>query len=119
MADAVTEETLAKVVFDSLPEPAPPIGELAEVTVALPAMAASPVVPNASVKRVDGSLGVWLIEDDTLRFAPVKVGATDLDGRVQILDGLKVGERVVVYSQSSIDTHSRVKAVERLPGVSP
>ena len=119
MADAVTEEILAKVAFDSLPKPLPPIGELAEVTVALPAMAASPVVPNASVKRVDGSLGVWLIEEDTLRFAPVKVGATDLDGRVQILDGLKVGERVVVYSQRSIDAHSRVKVVERLPGVSP
>lgn len=119
MADAVTEETLAKVVFDSLPKPLPAIGELAEVTVALPPMVASPVVPNASVKRVDGSLGVWKIEEDTLRFAPVKVGATDLDGKVQILDGLKAGERVVVYSQRSIDTHSRVKVVERLPGVSP
>jgi RND family efflux transporter MFP subunit len=119
MADAVTEEILAKVAFDSLPKPAPPIGELAEVTVAIAVMAASPVVPNASVKRVDGSLGVWMIEGETLRFAPVKVGATDLDGRVQVLDGLKAGERVVVYSQRSIDTHSRVKVVERLPGVSP
>ncbi|MBF0292606.1 MAG: efflux RND transporter periplasmic adaptor subunit [Nitrospinae bacterium] len=118
MADVVTEETVAKVVFDSIPEPLPPVGELAEVTVALPATAATPVAPNASVKRVDGHLGVWVIENSSLHFTPVKVGTSDLDGMVQMLDGVKVGERVVVYSQRAIDGHSRVKVVERLPGVS-
>lgn len=119
VADVVTEETLAKVVFDSMPEPLPPVGELAEVTVALPALAATPVAPSASVKRVDGQLGVWLMEKDTLRFAPVKIGRSDLNGLAQILDGVKVGERVVVYSQRAIDAQSRVKIVESLPGVSP
>ena len=38
-----------------------------------------------------------LIEEDKLRFAPIKVGATDLDGRVQILEGIKAGDRVVVF----------------------
>ena len=119
MADSVTEETLAKVMFDTLPERLPPVGELAEVTVAMPALPASPVAPNASVQRVAGRLGVWLLEKDKLRFAPIKVGATDLDGRVQILEGLKAGERVVVYSQRALGSRSRVKIVERLEGVSP
>ena len=57
--------------------------------------------------------------EDILRFAPIKVGATDLDGRVQILDGLKADERVVVYSQRALGPRSRVKVVERLEGVSP
>ncbi len=118
-ADAVTEETLAKVTFDALPERLPSIGELAEVTVAMAALPAAPVVPNASVQRVAGRLGVWLIEDDKLRFTPVKAGATDLDGRVQILDGLKAGERVVVYSQRALGPRSRIKVVERLEEVSP
>ena len=100
-ADAVTEETLAKVTFDSLPERLPPIGEMAEITVTLPPLPAATVVPNASVKRINGHLGVWLIEGDKLRFAPVRLGATYLDGRVQILEGLKANERVVVYSQRS------------------
>ncbi len=119
MADAVTEETLAKVTFNALPKRLPPVGELAEVTVAMSALPATPVAPNASVQRVDGRLGVWLIEEDKLRFAPIKVGATDLDGRVQILDGLKADERVVVYSQRALGPRSRVKVVERLEGVSP
>ncbi len=94
-ADAVTEEVREKIEFSVRPQPLPPIGELAEVTVALAAQKSMPVVPNASVQRVDGRLGVWLVEDGALRFAPVKTGAADLDGQVQILQGLSGGERVV------------------------
>ena len=119
LADVVTEESLAKVVFDILPEPLPPLGELAEVTIALPEMPAAPTVPNASVQRVGGQLGVWLIRDGTPHFAPVKLGAADLDGQVQIVDGVQAGELVVVYSHRAIDGRSRIKVVERLPGVSP
>lgn len=119
LADAVTEETLAKIVFDILPEPLPLVGELVEVTVALSALPATPVVSNASVQRIDGRLGVWLIEDGELRFAPIKMGAADLNGQVQILDGLKGGEHVVVYSQRMLTAHSRIKIVGRLPGVKP
>ncbi|MFZ1683117.1 MAG: efflux RND transporter periplasmic adaptor subunit [Candidatus Zixiibacteriota bacterium] len=118
LADAVTEEILSKVVFDLAPEPLPPLGELAEVTVALTALPTSPTVPNASLQRVDGRLGVWLIADGDLRFAEVKMGASDLDGQVQILEGLKAGELVVVYSQRELRAQSRIKIVERLPGVS-
>jgi RND family efflux transporter MFP subunit len=117
MADAVTEESLAKVVFDTLPDPLPPIGELAEVTVALPALPARPVVGNASVRQQNGQTGVFVVEDDRLRFAPVKLGAADLNGRVQILDGLKAGERVVVYSHKALTADSRFKVVDSLPGV--
>ena len=118
LADAITEETLAKVVFDALPEFLPPVGELAEVTVALPALPTATVVPDASIQRVDGRLGVWAIRDDALRFVPIKVGAADLDGRVQVLDGLKAGEHVVVFSLRALDAQSRIKVVETLTELS-
>ncbi|MDO9315940.1 MAG: efflux transporter periplasmic adaptor subunit, partial [Burkholderiaceae bacterium] len=94
-------------------------GEIAEITVALPAMAAATVVPDASVQRVDGHLGVWAVRDGALRFVPVKRGASDLDGRVQIIDGLRAGERVVVYSSAGLSAHSRINVVEALAGVAP
>lgn len=119
VADSITEETLAKVVFDVLPESLPPIGELVEVTVALAPLATTPVVPNASVQRVGGRLGVWLIANQALKFIPITVGSADLDGRVQVLDGLQPGARVVVYSQRSLGARTRIKIVERLPGVLP
>jgi len=52
-----------------------------------------------------------------VRFAPVTTGAADLEGRVQILDGLTAGERVVVYSPRALTPRSRIKIVESLPGM--
>ena len=118
VADAVTEETLAKIVFTPLPQPLPPIGELADVTVALPALPARPTVPNASLQRVDDQLGVWRVEGDKLQFARVKVLGRDLDGHVQV-EGLKTGERVVVYSQRTLSARSHISIVDHIPGVSP
>lgn len=116
LADAVTEETLAKVTFDSASDAARAIGELAEVTVALPAVEAAPVVPNASIQRVDGKTGVWTIDDGDLRFLETKTGATDLDGLVQVT-GLDAGTQVVVYSQKTLSLNSRVKIVEQIAGI--
>jgi RND family efflux transporter MFP subunit len=118
MADAVTEEILAKVVFSKIPESLPPVGELAEITIAMPERPALPVVPNASVQRIKGRLGVWVIEEHGLRFVFVKPGTHDLDGRMQILEGLKAGQQVVVYSHRSLNSSSRIRVVEHMPGVS-
>lgn len=115
-ADAVTEETLAKVVFDAQPDALPPLGELAEVTVALPALAAVPVIPNAAIQRVDGKLGVWQIVDGDSRFTSVKLGAGDLDGHMQVREGLKTGDKVVLFSEKALTARSRLHVVEHIPG---
>lgn len=117
MADEVTEELLAKVTFDQIPTPLPPIGELAEVTVALPALPAGPVLPNAAIQRINGKLGVWQVVTGELHFTPVSVGMSDLNGLVVIRKGLTVGDKVVVYSQKALTSRSRIKIVEQLPGV--
>ena len=116
-ADAVTEETLAKVVFDAIPQPLPPVGELAEVTVDLAALPAAPAIPNAAVQRQGDRVGVWQRVDGDLRFTPVKLGASDLNGFVQVSEGLKVGDQIVAYSEKSLTAKSRINAVEQMPGV--
>ena len=120
MADAVTEEILAKVVFDKAPAPLPPIGELAEVTVDLPALAAMPAIPNAAVQRQGdrpgNQTGVWRIKEGGLEFAPVRLGRSDLDGRVQVAEGLNAGERIVVYSEKALGPKSRIRVVDHIPG---
>jgi len=119
LADAVTEETLAKAVFDELPQPLPPLGELAEVTVDLPPLAAGPVVPNAAIQRIDGQLGVWRVIDGDLRFTPVTPGVTDLDGHIQVRDGLEVDDEIIVYSAKALHPRSRIRVVQRLTEVKP
>ena len=120
LADAVTEEVIAKIGFAQPPARLPPLGELAELTVALPALPARPLVPNAAVQRAEGRLGVWVVEGTReLRFVPLRLGAADLEGRVQVLDGLNGGERVVVYSHKPLKAGSRIDVVERIGGVAP
>jgi HlyD family secretion protein len=114
VSDSVTEERLAQVGFDRLPA-AVSIGELAEVTVSLPATVESLVVSNASLQRQAGQAGVWLADGDGLRFAPVRVGQAGLDGRVQVLEGLQPGDPVVEYSEKELGADSRVTVVGRLP----
>ena len=116
-ADAVTEELLAKVVFDRLPEPMPPLGELAEVTLALPPLHAAAVIPNAALRREAGAVGVWRRAGESgLRFVPLKLGASDLDGRVQVREGLAAGDEIVVYSEAALRAGRRTEVVAAVDG---
>ena len=117
-ADAVTEEMLAKVVFDAIPQPIPPLGELAEVAVDLPALPAAPLIPNAAIRRDGDVVGVWQIVEGDLQLTPVTLGASDLDGYVQVREGLKRGDQVVTYSEKALTARSRVYVVDHIPGVS-
>ncbi|MBV2206446.1 MAG: efflux RND transporter periplasmic adaptor subunit [Pseudomonas sp.] len=116
MADAVTEELLAKVVFQTMPEPLPAVGELAEVTVDMPALPATLVIPNAAIRRDHETTGVWQLMERGLRFAPVRLGAADLDGYVQVAAGLERGDQIVVYSEKALAAHHRVQVVEHIVG---
>jgi HlyD family secretion protein len=117
-SDSVTEERIALVSFDALPAGLT-TGELAEVTLALPATAAALLLPNASLKRQGEQLGVWQVQGKGLRFASLRVGQSSLDGQVQILDGLKAGDEVVVHSEKELAAGSRIQVVETLVARSP
>ncbi len=115
-ADSVTEELLAKITFDALPKPLPPLGELAEVTVDLPPLPAKPTIPNAAVRRNGQTVGVWEIINEKLHFTPIKLGSSDLNGYVQVLEGLKEGSRIVVYSEKVLSSKSRIRIVDKIAG---
>ncbi|WP_144732161.1 efflux RND transporter periplasmic adaptor subunit [Extensimonas perlucida] len=118
-ADVVTEETLAKIVFDSPLSPLPPVGELAEVTVQLSELPAAATIPNAAIRTLDGKRGVWKLSDGKLAFMPIAFGRSDLDGLVQVEKGLAAGDQLVVYSEKALTARSRIHVVDRLPGVAP
>lgn len=117
IADSVTEERIAQVTFDvpaGTSPIAPALGELAEVTLQLPQTAPALLLPNASVQRVQGQLGVWRIQNGKPEFAPVRLGVGSLDGQVQVLAGLQAGDTVVVHSHKALTTGARVQVVEAL-----
>ncbi len=114
LADAVTEEMIARVVFDRIPKPLPPLGELAEITLSLPALPESAVIPNAALQRHRGQPGVWRVVEGRIEFVPVEAGRQDLQGRVGIRSGLKGGETVVVYSEEPLKPGREIRIVESL-----
>ena len=117
LADAVTEERLAQVAFDALPTGVS-VGEMAEVTLQLPASEEGLVVPNAALQNQAGTRGVWLLKDGRLKFVAVSVGVNSLDGMVQVAplkaDELQAGDAVVVYSQKALKADTRITVVDAL-----
>jgi HlyD family secretion protein len=74
------------------------------------------LIPNASLHYRGAQAGVWLRADGYLRFAPVKTGVEGLDGKVQIIEGLKSGDEVIVFSERDLKDDSRIKVVDSLVG---
>lgn len=118
ISDSVTEERVAQVSFDQVPAGLS-VGELAEVTLSLPATSRAVLLPNAAIKRTQTQTGVWVIETGAQRFVPLRLGAASLDGQVQVLDGLKAGTTVIVHSEKDIGAHSRITVVDSLAGRQP
>lgn len=118
VSDSVTEERIAQVSFDQ-PPASLSVGELAEVTLSLPAAASAVVLPNAAVRRLQGQIGVWTVSESAPRFVPVRTGQTSLEGQVQVLEGIRAGESVVVYSEKELGAGSRIMVVESLAGSRP
>jgi len=63
----------------------------------------SPAVPAAAVVYEGDSAHVWALETgDVIRLRPVRTGLSG-DGLVEILEGLKAGDRVIVRGSLFID----------------
>ncbi|HEY6966386.1 MAG TPA: efflux RND transporter periplasmic adaptor subunit [Burkholderiales bacterium] len=72
-------------------------------------------VPASAVREEIGQTFVYAIENGMLKRKNVKVGAADSDGRVQVLDGLAAGDRIVRANLGSL----REGAQARLAGPAP
>ncbi len=111
--DSVTEERFVNVTFNNLTGIIP-LGELAEVTIELPAVSKALTVPTAAVKRINKQNGVWFVKNNKIKFTPVKIGVQTLEGKTQIIDGLKDGDMVVIYSPKLLADDMNVRAEKRL-----
>jgi len=111
LGDSVTEERIAQLAFENAPV-GMSVGEMAEATIQLPSMPQSLIVPAASIQRQGGTTGVWRMDAGKPVFAPVKPGVTSLDGQTQIIDGLKAGDEIVVYSQKPLSAGARLQVVD-------
>lgn len=115
LSDSVTEERIALVAFDTPPKDVS-VGEMSEITLRQPLVKEALAVPGAALRQHQGMTGVWLLAAGKPGFVPVKTGTSGADGRVQILDGLREGDVVIVHSESEIAVDARIKVVSSLTG---
>jgi HlyD family secretion protein len=118
VGDAVTEERIANVVFESPPGDLS-IGDLAEVTLRLPRLEKALAVPAAALSRQGTVDGVWRPAEGRARFAPVVAGAASTDGLIEIRQGLAAGDEVIVHSGRMLAADARIKVVDKLTAKSP
>ena len=112
-SDSVTEERLVDVAFDKPPDNLSP-GELAEVSIALPALKSVLSVPTAVVHRSLQQTIVWRNTDQHATSSAVRVGAQTLEGRSQIIEGLKEGDEVVHFSNGELHGGEKLHVVDSL-----
>lgn len=118
VGDAVAEERIANIGFVSIPTGLT-IGELAELTLRLPAINHALAIPAAAVKQLGKEGGVWRLEGGRTVFRPLTIGVATLDGMVQVVSGLKAGESVIVHSSQPLTQNMRVKVVDSLVRSAP
>ncbi len=99
-ADSLTEELNAKVTLDPGQLGAaglqPSLGELCELRVALAAAPGALTLPALSLRQHQGRLGVWLVGDRGVVFAPLQLGRSDGEGRVEVFGGLAAQAKVLL-----------------------
>ena len=118
VSDAVTEERIVNVGFAERPT-GMSVGELVEVTIRTADFANVRSVPAAAVRRVDRQDGIWQVSAGRVVFRPVKLGITTLDGRTQVVDGLNIGDEVVVHSERTLQADGKVKIVPAIVRATP
>jgi HlyD family secretion protein len=86
------------------------------VTVKLSSLPAITVIPTAAIRRNGSQPIVWRIVDTSLKTTSITLGISDLDGYVQVIDGLAEGDEIVVYSNAELKADSPIRVVTDIAG---
>jgi len=90
-------------------------GMFAQGALTLSSIGGALAVPASVVREEIGQTFVYAIDDGVIKRKNVKVGAPDAAGRVQVLDGLVAGDRIVRVNLGSL----REGVAARLSGPKP
>jgi Cu(I)/Ag(I) efflux system membrane fusion protein len=110
----VDPATRTRKVRIELPNPGMRLvpGMFANVSFAAPAARTVLLAPSEAVIRT-GKRNVVFIESDEGRFEPVEVElGAEISGQVEILKGVRAGQRVVTSSQFLVDSEASLRGVE-------
>jgi HlyD family secretion protein len=118
-SDRVTEQLAVDVTFVETSPGRLTLGEQAEARILPAGRRAVPAAPLAAVVRRPEGAGMLTVDRDRVRFRPVRLGVTDAHGWVEVLEGPRTGELVVLAPgrlASAASEGRRVRVVSRTSG---
>jgi multidrug efflux system membrane fusion protein len=77
-------------------------GAFASVTVAVDASKGSPVIPQTAVRPSERGFLAYVVDGDKARERVLELGMRTADGRVEVREGLKPGEQLVVRGSEAL-----------------
>jgi HlyD family secretion protein len=108
--DRVTEQLAVDVAFAERP-PRLILGEQVEATIRRPTHSAAIALPLAAVVRRPDGPGALVVEDGRIHFKPVRLGAADPAGWIEVLQGLSPGQMVVTVPGRLADPRNEGRRV--------
>lgn len=111
-SDRVSEERRVYIACDQCPESFH-LGEQVEVLITTALLDRALLVPETAVDGFDGTHGtVWTVEDGELHCRQVVFGHRTLDSRLEIIEGLPEGARVVSIPRPGLREGRAAKILE-------
>lgn len=90
-------------------------GAFASVTVPVGISKGSPVVPQTAVRPSERGFLAYVVEDGRARERVVELGLRTADGRVEVREGLKPGEHLVVRGAEALKEGAAVRVAQGTP----
>lgn len=87
-------------------------GTFATVTVPVETRGGSPVVPQTAVRPSERGFLAYVVEGDKARERVLELGMRTADGLVEVLDGVKAGDRLVVRGAEALRDGAAVRVAE-------
>lgn len=111
-SDRVNEERRVYVKCEECPGTFH-LGEQAEVVITVATLADALLVPLSAITDLTHDRGrVWTLQDGRLAEATLRFGLRTLDGRVEVVDGLPEGARIVVAPTTGLTAGRAAKAAQ-------
>ena len=85
-------------------------GSFCDVTLNLGSTRDSPIIPRSAARATDHGYVAYVIEHDVAQERPLTLGMSTKDGWVEVRNGLKAGELLVVRGAEPLSTGAKVHA---------
>lgn len=93
-------------------------GAFARITIPIPGTRQNPVIPQTAIRPSEKGFLAYIVEDGVARERLLGLGLRTQDGRVEVVQGLSAGDRLVIRGAEALRDGAQVRVVDRATAAS-